>query len=183
MFSLCISSCRKWYNGKISSEHKENCSKKAVFDNRGSVLHNITLKDDISFTNAPANMIHQYQLKVKGISTRLLPDHCKNHFISKIGNRVWVKAPHGRCTSRYQVGRVMDVVSPQIIIVDGMPRHVEDLHLFIDSDTAMCKSDDDSSSESDQIIEICESDASTDADSGNSRLCLMSLQGMTLQCM
>lgn len=68
-----------------------------------------------------------------------------------------MKVPHCRCISRYQVGSVTDIVNQQTVKFDGMPRHVKDLWLFIDSD-------DDLSSESDRLIELYESDDSTDAE-------------------
>lgn len=67
---------------------------------------------------------------------------------------MWVKAPHGWCNSRYQVSHVMGTVSPQTIMVNGIPHHLKDLHLFIDSGMSMCDSNNDISSESDHIIEL-----------------------------
>lgn len=58
-----------------------------------AVYWHITLKDDILSTNAPANIIHHYQLKVKGITTTLLLDRCKNHSLYKIGNSVGEGSP------------------------------------------------------------------------------------------
>ena len=44
---------------------------------------------------------------------------------------MWVKTPHGRCTTKYKVGRVTGITSVQNITVDGMPRHVKDLRLIV----------------------------------------------------
>ena len=40
---------------------------------------------------------------------------------------MWVKAPHSRCTTKFNRGRVTGVISPQPFLVDGIPRHVKDL--------------------------------------------------------
>lgn len=48
-------------------------------------------------------------------------------------------------------------------MVDGMPQQVKDLRFVTDFGTSMCHSDDDLSYESDRVIELYESDASTAA--------------------
>ena len=47
--------------------------------------------------------------------------------VFKPGDRVYVKTPHGRCTTKYKVGRVTGITSAQNITINGMPRHVKDL--------------------------------------------------------
>lgn len=84
------------------------------------VYWHIMLKNDTSSTTASSNMFHRYQLRAKGISRTLPADYCKDHFMYRVENRVWVKAPYGRCISRYQMGHVTDIVSPQTILVDEM---------------------------------------------------------------
>ena len=44
---------------------------------------------------------------------------------------MWVKTPHGWCTTKYKVGRVTGITSVQNITVDGMPRHVKDLRPIV----------------------------------------------------
>lgn len=49
------------------------------------------------------------------------------------------------------------------MIIDGMPWCVKDLRLFIDLDTLICDTNDDLTSDSEQVIELSESNVSTDA--------------------
>lgn len=49
------------------------------------------------------------------------------------------------------------------MIIDGMPQHVKDLCPIIDSGTSMCDTNDDLTSDSEQVIELSESSVSTDA--------------------
>ena len=49
------------------------------------------------------------------------------------GDVVWVKNPHGKCTTKYSTGRVTEVISPQSVKIDGVHRHVNDLWPVIQS--------------------------------------------------
>ena len=73
----------------------------------------------------------QYGLSVphtaEGIDGTPAPTHNQQQAVFKQGDRVWVKTPHGRCTTKYKVRRVTGITSVQNITVDGMPRHVKDL--------------------------------------------------------
>ena len=71
----------------------------------------------------------QYGLLVplKGINETLAPTHNQQQAIFKPGDWVWVKTPHGRCTTKYKVGHVTGITSVQNITVNRMPRHVKDL--------------------------------------------------------
>ena len=51
--------------------------------------------------------------------------HNQQQAVFKPSDRVWVKTPHGRCTTKYKVGRVTGITNVQNITVDGMPRHVK----------------------------------------------------------
>jgi len=48
----------------------------------------------------------------------------------KVGDRVFVKPPSGRCTVQWSTGTVTQINSPWNIEVDGMPRHTQDLRLI-----------------------------------------------------
>ena len=73
-----------------------------------------------------------------------------------MGDRVWVKTPIGRCTSPYPRGRVTGVISPQNVLVDGMPRHVRDLRPVIGLNTSESGSDSELSTRSARVITINE---------------------------
>ena len=52
----------------------------------------------------------------------------------EIGEEVWVKPAHSRCTSKWEKGVVTDVNSVNNISVDGMPRHILDIRRVVTND-------------------------------------------------
>ena len=93
--------------------------------------YNVTPKDDVSSATAPANMVYRYRIWLKGINGTPAPTHNQQQAVFKPGDRVWVKTPHGRFTTKYKVGRVSGITSVQNITVNGMPRHVKDLRPIV----------------------------------------------------
>ena len=84
--------------------------------------YNITPRDDVSPSTAPANRIYRYEVGVKEAShatASLGPKHSSY----QVGDRVWVKAPQNRCTTKFSKGEVTKIIRPQSILVDGIPRH------------------------------------------------------------
>ena len=77
--------------------------------------YNVTPKDDVSSATGPANMAYQYCIRLKGINGTPTPTHNQQQAVFKPGARVWVKTPHGRCTTKYKVGRVTGITSVQNI--------------------------------------------------------------------
>ena len=67
-----------------------------------------------------------------------------------------MKTPNGRCTSPYAHGCVTGVISPQNVLVGGMPRHVRDLRPVIGMDTSENGSDSELSTQSARMITINE---------------------------
>ena len=67
-----------------------------------------------------------------------------------------MKTPNGRCTSPYTRGCVTGVISPQNILVDGMPCYVQDLHPVIGLDASDSGSDSGLSTQSARMITINE---------------------------
>ena len=47
------------------------------------------------------------------------------------GDKVWVRPPKVRCNERHRRGTITRVLSHQAVEVDGVSRHVKDLHLRI----------------------------------------------------
>ena len=99
-------------------------------------LYNVTPKDNISPLTVPVNLIHGYRVRLKGIDA--LPPNKPNQqqIRYNVGDHVWVKTPIGRCTSPYTRRRVTGVISPQNVLVDGMPRLVRDLRPVIGLNTS-----------------------------------------------
>ena len=86
--------------------------------------HNVTPKDNESPQTAPTNRIHRYE--VRGFDTPMTYSDPKHSFY-QIGDCVWVKVPHNWCTTKFNSGQVMGMISPQSLLVDRIPRHVKDL--------------------------------------------------------
>ena len=112
--------------------------------------HNVTPKDRESPKTAPANRTHRYKVRVKGVDSPMTFSDPK-HSCYQIRDCVWVKAPHSWCTTKFNRGRVMGMISPQSLLVDGIPCHVKDLRPRF-SFTAPEK-DSNSTSESDNASE------------------------------
>ncbi|MPC49652.1 hypothetical protein E2C01_043461 [Portunus trituberculatus] len=66
-------------------------------------------------------MLYQYPVRVRGV------DPCEVGEL-EVGEEVWVKLPNARCDERHKKGMVTNVISEQAVEVDGLPRHVKDLH-------------------------------------------------------
>ncbi|CAE1271907.1 unnamed protein product [Acanthosepion pharaonis] len=49
----------------------------------------------------------------------------KKAFVSE--ESVWVKNPHGRCTTQFNKGTVTQINSPHSVSVDGIQRHIKDV--------------------------------------------------------
>ena len=73
--------------------------------------YNVTPNDDVSSATAPTNMVYRYRIRLKGINGTPAPTHDQQQAVFKPGDRVWVKTPHGRCTTKYKVGRVTGITS------------------------------------------------------------------------
>ena len=75
---------------------------------------------------APTNKIHRYEGRVKGVDTPITSSGPGRSY-HQVGNRVWFKTAQNRCTTKFGKGQVTEVISPQSVLVDGVPCHVKDL--------------------------------------------------------
>ena len=73
--------------------------------------YNVTPKDDVSALTAPANVIYSYPTRIQGIDV-ILPPKDAGPSSYKVGDSVWVKIPHGRCTTQFGKGTITGVYSP-----------------------------------------------------------------------
>ena len=90
--------------------------------------HNVTPRDSVSPPTAPANEINCYEVRIKGVDALItFSDPGRSYY--QAGNRVWFKTALNRCTTKFGKGQVTEVISPQSVLVDGVPRHVKGLHL------------------------------------------------------
>lgn len=117
-------------NGIVERSHrtiKRIASRKRCSIPEAVYWHNVTPKDVHSPYTAPANAIHKYQIRLKGLDVAITPgaENTLNPF--QLGDRVWVKPPGYRCHTKFGTGVITRIISDQAAEVDGMPRHVRDL--------------------------------------------------------
>ena len=136
-------------NGIIERNHrtiKTIAARKNCAVSEAVYWYNVTPKDNVSPSSAPADALHKYHVRVKGIEFNPLPELEVTEERFRKGDAVWVKNPRGKCTTRYGTGLITEVTSPQSVRVDGVPRHVKDLRLATRSQLPLA---DESESESD----------------------------------
>ena len=162
-------------NGSIERCHrtvKKITTRKQCTIPEAVYWYNVTPKDDVSSATAPANMVYQYCIRLKGINGTSVLIHNQQQAVFKLGDQVWVKNPHGRCTTKYKVGRVTRITSVQNITVNGMPCHMKDLQPIVGPAQPTACSDMVSENASERFVTIrerlCEQVPSTgDASSKN----------------
>ena len=88
--------------------------------------YNVTPKDDSSASTTPANVIYSFMARIKGIDVMSPPEDAGPSSY-KVGDSVWVKIPHGQCTTQFVKGTITGVYSPYSVLVDGTPHHVKDV--------------------------------------------------------
>ena len=117
-------------NGIVERSHRtvktiaarKNCS---ILE--GVYWHNVIPKDDVSPCTTPADALHRYHVQIKGVEDNLLLESEVTGGKYEKGDVVWVKNPRGKCTTKYSTSRVTEVISPQSVKIDGVPRHIKDL--------------------------------------------------------
>lgn len=94
-------------------------------------LYNVTPRDGETVASAPVSGIYRYRVRdcvrhdqvQRAVHTS--PDVARKNYT--VDDAVWVRRRGERCTSASQPGVVTRVNSPQVVEVDGVPRHVRDL--------------------------------------------------------
>ena len=127
-------------NGIVERSH--HTIKRIAARTRCSVMeavywYNVTPKDDVSASTAPANIIYSYTARIRGVDVMLPPEDARPSSY-KVGDSVWVKIPHGRCTTQFGKGTITGVYSPHSVLVDGTPRHAKDVHPVRGADATYC---------------------------------------------
>ena len=89
--------------------------------------HNLTPRDSMSPPTAPANKIYRYEVKVKGVDALIMTSGSECSYY-QVGNRVWLMTAQNQCITKFGKGRVTKVITPQSILVDGIPGHIKVLH-------------------------------------------------------
>ena len=88
--------------------------------------YNVTPKDDAMASTAPANAIYNYHIRVKGIDTVPLLGHVDSGPFN-VGDAVWVKSPHGRCSTQFKKGMMTVIFSAHSVLINGILWHIRDL--------------------------------------------------------
>ena len=127
--------------------------------------HNVTPKDGVSPCTAPADALHRYHIRTKGVEDNPLPEPEVTKGMYEKGDVVWVKNPRVKCTTKYSTGRVTEVISPQSVKIDGMPRHVKDIRPVIQ--TQLSSSDKSDSEDSDRLIYLNSDPLDSDSDASS----------------
>ena len=144
-------------NGIVERNHR---SVKAITARKQCAIpeavywHNVTPKDSTSPSTAPANVVHTYRVRIQGISVASPREPKNTQMKYRVGDAVWVRTPHSRCTDRSKTGHVTGLGGPQSVLVDGTPRHIKDLRPFLGSPPTSDEDDSDSSTGSARLIRI-----------------------------
>ena len=98
-------------NGIVERPHRT--IKRIATRTRCSVMeavywYNVTPKDYMSASTAPANVIYSSPAHIKSIDV-ILPPKDAGPSIYKVGDSVWVKIPHGRYTIQFGKGTITGV--------------------------------------------------------------------------
>ena len=92
--------------------------------------YNFAEKDNVHGASAPTNTLYKYEVRIKGIDGILpLEPNPETGIYPKEDSVLGGTWPN-KCASRWKTGTVTALVSPQMVCVDGMPRHVRDLRSF-----------------------------------------------------
>jgi transposase InsO family protein/ribonuclease HI len=95
--------------------------------------YNMAPKTGVDVSTVPCSQVFTYEWR----HPTLRPLHKEaENAVFKVGDRVWVKPPNVRCTTRWTIGVVTKVTSSNNVEVDGMPRHVLDLRQVIGNEEA-----------------------------------------------
>ncbi|KRY27734.1 Pol polyprotein, partial [Trichinella spiralis] len=130
---------------KVIAARKNCMVEKAVY------LYNVTPRDGHNPWTAPANVVHAYAVRVRGVDRATKEPEEKNGRFA-VGDSVWVRPPGARCDTRHQKGTVTGVVSDQAVEVDGMPRHVRDLRRRMPSVSAASDFSEHTADEEEEMI-------------------------------
>ena len=91
--------------------------------------YNMSPRSGQSEDSIPQRAVFRYDWRHPAVQP--LPKQEGDITTVKLGEEVWVKPPHARCTSHWQKGIVTGINSKNNVSVDGMPRHILDIRRVI----------------------------------------------------
>ena len=109
----------EWRCREVPQIGEAHCGEEALYYRRGCVLVQWAQKDDIDSATAPANKIHNYEVRLLGIDRELHSEPGAIDSPYDVGDAKWVKPSEKRCHTKYKLGTVTRVVSEQTVEVDG----------------------------------------------------------------
>lgn len=86
-----------------------------------AIWYNVTLENRVSTSTVLANVIHTYNVWIKGIDPVATPKLQDNQGQFWVGDTVWVRISLSRCMSMSKMGWVTKINSPHSVLVDGTP--------------------------------------------------------------
>ena len=109
---------------KRMAERSGSSPEEAVF------WYNLSPKVCTDGRSVPSSSLFTYKWRHPAVEPTIEGD---TNFASgfKVGDLVWVKPGHAKCTTRWRTGRVTAVVSRNNVEVDGVPRHSLDLRRVV----------------------------------------------------
>ena len=95
-------------------------------------LYNVTPREGSSAASAPAGVIYRYQVRDNVRSPAEQPPVADppsrgDGDVYSVGDPVWVRRRGTRCVEMSQPGTVSNVISEQVVEIDGVPWHVRNL--------------------------------------------------------
>ena len=152
---------REWHSRAMSPHGEAYCSQYALSNPGGCLLAQCHTEKQHVTSTAPAKIYH-YEVRLKGVDAPIMSSGPRCSYY-QVGNRVWFKMAQNRCTAKFGQGRVTEVISPQSILVDGIPHHMKDLRPRY-SVTSLEEDSDGTPSESEAESLLCDTE---DTESNN----------------
>jgi len=121
-------------NGIVERNHRtvKRVAKRSKISPLQAVFwYNMVPRSEGGIHSVPSTMLHRYSFRD--------PDQCiesEECPISsvKIGEKVWVKPPDAKCTTKWKLGTVTKIASPSNVEVDNCPRHILDVRRMFNTD-------------------------------------------------
>lgn len=118
-------------NGIVERHHrtvKSMAEKMAASPIEAVYWYNISPKDGQKEESVPHVSVYKYAWRMKGYPSNAEAGSQDNIQCEvQVGDDVWVKPGHAKCTTKWQRGTVTHVNSANNIDVDGMARHILDV--------------------------------------------------------
>ena len=115
---------------------KSWAEKAGVEPNEAVFWYNVSPRRGQEDESVPQKAVYTYSWRLP----MEIPDLNEREKVSNIsvGDQVWVKPGHARCTTKWGRGVVTEVNSSNNVSIDGMPRHILDVRRVVPADEYEC---------------------------------------------